>query len=67
MASLRIISASTRFLSRPTTVFRIHRAMSSLLIEDPKYSWLKELGLSSQNNGVYYGKWGGSGQVNTGS
>ena len=37
--------------------------MSSLLIEDPKYSWLKDLGLSAKNKGVFTGEWGGSGEV----
>jgi len=41
-----------------------YRTMSSFLIDDPKYSFLKELGLSSSNDGVYYGVWGGSGEVN---
>jgi aldehyde dehydrogenase family 7 protein A1 len=39
---------------------------SDLLIEQPKYAWLKELGLSADNPGVYFGSsWGGSGQVIT--
>ena len=42
---------------------RLYSAMSGMLINEPKYSWLKELGLSAQNNGVYYGVWGGSGEV----
>jgi aldehyde dehydrogenase family 7 protein A1 len=34
----------------------------SLLIDNPKYSWLKELGLESVNKGAYWGQqWGGSG------
>uniref|UniRef100_A0A3P9AZ04 aldehyde dehydrogenase (NAD(+)) n=1 Tax=Maylandia zebra TaxID=106582 RepID=A0A3P9AZ04_9CICH len=40
-------------------------AMSSLLINQPKYAWLKELGLSEDNPGVYNGSWGGSGEVIT--
>lgn len=40
-------------------------AMSGLLISQPKYSWLKELGLSEDNPGVYNGSWGGSGEVIT--
>lgn len=36
--------------------------MSGLLIDDPKYSWLKELGLSAKNDGVYTGTWFGSGE-----
>ena len=42
----------------------IYRSMSSLLIENQKYSWLNELGLGSDNKGVFNGSWGGSGQVN---
>uniref|UniRef100_A0AAR2LWJ2 aldehyde dehydrogenase (NAD(+)) n=1 Tax=Pygocentrus nattereri TaxID=42514 RepID=A0AAR2LWJ2_PYGNA len=40
-------------------------AMSTLLINQPKYAWLKELGLSEDNNGVYNGTWGGTGEVVT--
>lgn len=40
------------------------RAMS-LLIEDPKYSFLKTLGLENKNCGVYNGKWFANGEVNT--
>lgn len=41
------------------------RAMSSgnYLIDEPKYSFLKELGLEKINQGVYDGKWSGSGEV----
>jgi aldehyde dehydrogenase family 7 protein A1 len=39
--------------------------MSGLLIEESKYSWLKELGLSADNKGVFAGTWGGSGEVTT--
>lgn len=38
-------------------------AMSTLLINQTKYSWLKELGLSEENDGVYNGTWGGKGEV----
>jgi len=40
--------------------------MSSYLIQDPKYSFLKDLGLSEKNNGVFvkHGKWIGDGNVN---
>lgn len=44
---------------------RNYSAMSGLLIEDPKYSWLKELGLSAQNDGVYTGTWGATGDVSS--
>uniref|UniRef100_A0A8C5ARE9 Aldehyde dehydrogenase domain-containing protein n=1 Tax=Gadus morhua TaxID=8049 RepID=A0A8C5ARE9_GADMO len=49
--------------------FTIHckhtAAMSTLLINQPKYAWLKELGLAEDNNGVYHGTWGGQGEVIT--
>ncbi|XP_078253127.1 alpha-aminoadipic semialdehyde dehydrogenase [Rhinoraja longicauda] len=45
--------------------WRPSAAMSSLLIQQPKYSWLKELGLKEDNPGVFNGSWGGSGKVVT--
>ncbi|ELK11611.1 Alpha-aminoadipic semialdehyde dehydrogenase [Pteropus alecto] len=39
--------------------------MSTLLINQPQYSWLKELGLREENEGVYNGSWGGRGEVIT--
>ena len=43
------------------------RAMAStsteLLINDPKYSWLKDLGLQQDNPGVFDGTWHASGPV----
>ncbi|KAG7209015.1 hypothetical protein KM043_015181 [Ampulex compressa] len=33
------------------------------LVTDPKYGFLKQLGLTSENNGLYDGRWGGSGKV----
>lgn len=36
---------------------------SSYLINEPKYAFLKDLGLSETNAGVYNGKWMGSGEV----
>jgi len=42
-----------------------YRTMASgYLIDDPKYSFLKDLGLEKTNCGVYNGKWSGSGPVN---
>ncbi|KAK3858063.1 hypothetical protein Pcinc_014684 [Petrolisthes cinctipes] len=43
------------------------RAMSSAgyLINEPKYAFLKELGLQENNKGVYNGKWFGNGEVVT--
>lgn len=37
--------------------FHLSCTSSQLLIEDPKYSWLKELGLESDNKGVFDGTW----------
>ncbi|XP_063359236.1 putative aldehyde dehydrogenase family 7 member A1 homolog [Cydia amplana] len=36
---------------------------ASYLIEDPKYSFLKDLGLEKKNVGVFNGKWQANGQV----
>ncbi|CAN7987274.1 unnamed protein product [Ixodes hexagonus] len=50
------------------SVFKVYcRSMSStgFLVDDPKYSFLKELDISSRNLGVYDGKWGGTGNVLT--
>ncbi|XP_004854516.1 alpha-aminoadipic semialdehyde dehydrogenase isoform X2 [Heterocephalus glaber] len=45
--------------NRPTSF------MSTLLINEPQYAWLKELGLLEENEGVYNGSWGGQGEVIT--
>ena len=39
--------------------------MTSYLINDPKYAWLKDLGLADDNKGVYCGEWIGSGEVSS--
>ncbi|XP_036264946.1 alpha-aminoadipic semialdehyde dehydrogenase isoform X2 [Pipistrellus kuhlii] len=39
--------------------------MSTLLIAQPQYAWLQELGLREENEGVYNGSWGGRGEVIT--
>ncbi len=41
----------------------LYSSMPGLLIEDQKYSWLKELGLKAENKGVFHGSWAGSGSV----
>lgn len=33
------------------------------LVTDPKYGFLKQLGLTTENPGHYDGRWGGSGKV----
>lgn len=37
--------------------------MTRHLVTDPKYGFLKELGITAVNSGLYDGKWGGSGEV----
>uniref|UniRef100_A0A8C6YK76 Aldehyde dehydrogenase 7 family member A1 n=1 Tax=Nothoprocta perdicaria TaxID=30464 RepID=A0A8C6YK76_NOTPE len=41
-------------------------SMAALLVSQPRYAWLRELGLQEENAGVYNGRWGGSGQVRAG-
>ena len=36
----------------------------SLLIEEEKYAWLKDLGLKADNDGVFNGTWKAGGEVN---
>uniref|UniRef100_A0A8C6YK67 aldehyde dehydrogenase (NAD(+)) n=1 Tax=Nothoprocta perdicaria TaxID=30464 RepID=A0A8C6YK67_NOTPE len=38
-------------------------SMAALLVSQPRYAWLRELGLQEENAGVYNGRWGGSGQI----
>lgn len=51
-----------RFSLSHSRVIR-NMSSSSFLINDPKYGFLKELGLSEKNSGVYDGAWKGSGEV----
>lgn len=39
------------------------RKSSNFLVNDNKYSFLKELGLNEENAGVYDGKWDANGNV----
>jgi len=51
--------------SKPSKFVSLYYStMSRLLIEEPKYSWLQELGLKANNPGVFCGAWSGDGQVN---
>ncbi|XP_078718248.1 alpha-aminoadipic semialdehyde dehydrogenase isoform X1 [Lampetra fluviatilis] len=61
--NLRILGRSLH--SPPPLSLRCLSAMASLLIEQPKYAWLKELGLRAENDGVYNGVWGGRGELVT--
>lgn len=56
--------APLRVLRRKPSLSVIPAAsMSSMLITQPQYRWLKELGLDEDNAGVYNGSWGGQGEV----
>lgn len=64
MATVILLRRAQLLITRSTCAsHKITRAMSSMLIDDPKYSWLKDLGLGATNNGAFYGVWGGSGEV----
>ena len=66
MAATALRVARSRLTASATNWRVFRRSMSSLLIENEKYSWLRELGLAAENPGVYAGKWTGSGEVWTG-
>lgn len=65
--ALRVLSPTRQFLFRSPLLRAMSGAKSysttDLLINDPKYSWLKELGLQAENKGVFDGTWRGSGAV----
>lgn len=63
-----IVAQMSRVLCRSVLSLRLirvpmARSASSYLIDDPKYSFLKELGLKEKNVGVFNGKWQANGQV----
>lgn len=37
--------------------------MASFLVSNPKFKFLKDLGLNEENPGVFTGQWGGNGKV----
>ncbi|XP_076635538.1 aldehyde dehydrogenase 7 family member A1 [Colletes latitarsis] len=51
-----------RLLSRNTT-YVSELQMVRYLVTDTKYGFLKQLGLTTENPGLYDGQWGGSGKV----
>ena len=65
---LRSVLGSNCTVLRLKLLFSRTMASSSttdLLINDPKYSWLKELGLQADNPGVFDGTWHASGPVSS--
>ena len=62
-----LVASSAKSSSGVVSLFNV-RCMSSaaggkFLVEEEKYAFLKELGLGKVNDGVYNGKWFGSGEV----
>lgn len=58
--SLKLFSLFRNYIALRTMAV----SKSEYLINDSKYSFLKELGLQETNLGVFDGAWKGSGQVN---
>ena len=52
------------FRSNRSKFASLYSTMSQLLVDEPKYSWLQELGLKADNPGVFCGAWSAHGQVN---
>lgn len=53
------------FRSNRSKFASLYSTMSQLLVDEPKYSWLQELGLKADNPGVFCGAWSAHGQVVT--
>jgi hypothetical protein len=69
MAMLRAISKKLFTFPKSNLGFLSKCAYSNggdLLIDEPEFSWLKELGLKAENDGVYNGSWKGNGEVSDG-
>lgn len=56
---MRFLFSSTTFLAKQIFNYR----MASSYINNPKYAFLKELGLKEENPGVFTGEWGGNGNI----
>lgn len=50
-------------LNRQKILLQNIKRMSSFLINEPRYAFLKELGLTENNNGVFNGKWFANGET----
>ena len=67
--AVRVLAFSPKSLSFRSIYLGLSRASfcsaqdGSLLIDEAKYSWLKDLGLKAENDGVFNGSWGGKGEV----
>lgn len=67
LLSLRITAAGcVRLPGAGVRAFSVGAVKKAdLLINEPKYSWIKELGIQEDNPGVFDGTWGGSGPVSS--
>lgn len=57
------VRRSLALLQRHSRSYTNSSPQSSFLINDPKYSFLKDLGLDSVNCGVYNGQWKANGEI----
>jgi aldehyde dehydrogenase family 7 protein A1 len=62
---LRPINIASYLNNYKSFIFQSARMNSNYLINDPKYSFLKELGLEEKNYGVFskHGRWFGDGEI----
>jgi len=65
MTLLRLCPSARAFPFLSAMSTRGYSCGGKYLIEDPKYSFLKDLGLSKTNPGVYTGKWSANGKTVT--
>ena len=67
--AVRVLAFSPKGLAFRSIYLGLSRASfcstqeGNLMIDEEKYSWLKDLGLKAENDGVYNGTWGGKGEV----
>ncbi|XP_053681865.1 putative aldehyde dehydrogenase family 7 member A1 homolog [Sabethes cyaneus] len=61
-AALRSYNRTARYFIRKTNQIPVKMA-STFLVENSKYSFLKDLGLNKVNNAVYSGEWTGNGDI----
>jgi aldehyde dehydrogenase family 7 protein A1 len=61
----RFLKPSNLNIYKKSVLYQFSRMSSNYLINDPKYSFLKDLGLTEKNHGVFskHGRWFGDGEV----
>lgn len=62
-ATRRVLNPRRIALTVQQPIHNLVRMSSSYLIDDPKYAFLKDLGLKRTNYGVYDGEWKGKGPI----